>query len=256
MWDKLQRRGRQGPSLCLLCQNGEDTSQHLFMDCKFSRSVYSAVGEGYGLPSTSNISVSYFLEQWFINTPVNSVYRYLPLFYFWCIWKQRNRCIFYNNLATVFVLRKQINDLLLMYHVPNKKKKSRVIGLGPKIDYPCGFFDGAATGNTGGERFVILMSPSYFISYSLGCGRSTNTRLELLALWALILIAIHLGIPLLYVFGDSQVIISWVNISTSLNAPLLSHWCDDILSLLHHVPSVTINHIYREHNQQADSLSK
>ena len=61
-WDQLQRRGRQGPSLCLLCRNGEDTSQHLFMDCKFSRSVYSVVGEGYGLPSTSNISVSYFLE--------------------------------------------------------------------------------------------------------------------------------------------------------------------------------------------------
>ena len=155
------------------------------------------------MPSTSNILVSYFLEQWFINTPVNSVSRYLPLFYFWCIWKQRNRCIFDNNLAIVFVLRKQINDLLLMCPVPNKKKKSRVIGLGPKIDYPCGFFDGATAGNTGGGGFVILMSPSYFISYSLGCGRSTNTRSELLALLALLSVAIHLGIPLLSLFGDS-----------------------------------------------------
>ena len=167
-----------------------------------------------------NLSVSYFLEQWFNNTPVNSVYRYLPLFFFWCIWKQRNRCIFYNNLATVFVLRKQINELMLMYPVPNKKKKSRVIGPGPKIDYPCGFFDGAAARNTGGARFVILMSPSYLISYSLGCGRSTNTRLELLALWALLSVTIHLGIPLVSIFGDSQVIISWVNKTASLNAPL------------------------------------
>ena len=137
---------------------------------------------------------------------------------------------------------------MLMYPVPNKKKKSRVIGLGPKIDYPYGFFDGAAAGNSGGAGFVILMSPSYFISYSLGCGRSTNTRSELLALWALLLVAIHLGIPLISVFGDSQVIISWVNRTASLNAPLLSHWCDDILSLLHHVHLVTINHIYHEHN--------
>ena len=137
---------------------------------------------------------------------------------------------------------------MLMYLVPNKKKKSRVIGPGPKIDYPCGFFDGEAAGNTGGVGFVILMSPSYFISYSLGCGQITNTRSELLALWALLSVAIHLGIPLLSVFGDSQVIISWVKRTASLNTPLLSHWCDDILSLLHHVPLVTINHIYHEHN--------
>ena len=70
----------------------------------------------------------------------------------------------------------------------------------------------------------------------------------ILALWALLSIAIHLGIPLLSIFGDSHVIISWVNRTASLNTPLLIHLRDDILSLLHHVPLVTINHIYREHN--------
>ena len=145
---------------------------------------------------------------------------------------------------------------MLMYPVPKKKKKSRIIGPGPKIDYPCGFFDGAAAGNIGGAGFVILLSSTYFISYSLGCDRSTNTKSELLALWALLTVAFHLGIPLLSVYGDSQVIISWVNKKYFLNAPLLSHWCDEILSLLQLVPLVTINHIYREHNQQADILSK
>ena len=43
-----------------------------------------------------------------------------------------------------------------MYPVPNKKKKSRVIGPGPKIDYPRGFFDGAAAGNTGGVGFRLV----------------------------------------------------------------------------------------------------
>ena len=61
-------------------------------------------------------------------------------------------------------------------------------------------------------------------------------------------VAIHLGISLLSGFGDSQVIISWVKRTASLNTPLLSHWCDDILSLLYHVPLVTIHHIYHEHN--------
>ena len=247
-WDQLQCRGRHGPSLCMLCRNGEDSSQHIFMDCMFSRRVYSAVGESYGLPSFSKFSFCHFVEQWFTITPVNFVYHYLPLFFLWCIWKQRNRCIFDNKIASVYVLRKQIFDLMLMYPVPKKKKKSRIIGLGLKIDYPCGFFDGAAAGNIGGAGFVILLSSTYFISYSLGCGRSTNTKSEFLALWALLTVAFHLGIPLLSVYGDSQVIISWVNRKASLNAPLLSHWCDDILSLLQLVPPVTINHIYRKHN--------
>ena len=66
----------------------------------------------------------------------------------------------------------------------------------------------------------------------------------------------HLGIPLITIYGDSLVIISWVNKTTSLNAPNLSHWCDDIQTLLQLVPPLIIKHIYREHNQQADNLSK
>ena len=65
-----------------------------------------------------------------------------------------------------------------------------------------------------------------------------------------------MGIPLQSIFGDSLVIISSVNRLTSLNVQSLSHWCDDILSLLQLVPFVTIQHIFREHNQQDDVLSK
>ena len=65
-----------------------------------------------------------------------------------------------------------------------------------------------------------------------------------------------MGIPLLSIFGDSLVIISWENRHSSLNSPFLSHWCEDIRILLQSFPSVTIQHIYREHNQQADGLSK
>ena len=65
-----------------------------------------------------------------------------------------------------------------------------------------------------------------------------------------------MGIPLLTIFGDSLVIISWANKTASLNSPNPSHWCEDIQSMLQIIPPVTIEHIYREHNQQADSLSK
>ena len=126
----------------------------------------------------------------------------------------------------------------------------------PVIDYPFSFFDGASTNLNGGVGVELLISQDHYFSIKMGFGQSTNTISELLALWALLMVIKHLGIPLLTIYGDSLVIISWVNRLASLNAPHLSHQCDDILSLLQHVPPVTIKHIYREHNQQANGLSK
>lgn len=54
------------------------------------------------------------------------------------------------------------------------------------MNYPCGFFDGAAAGNIGGACFVIYLHADYYTSFSLGCGSSSNTRAELLALWAIL----------------------------------------------------------------------
>ena len=44
-------------------------------------------------------------------------------------------------------------------------------------NYPAGFFDGA-------------------LAKKMGCGQSSNTRAELLALWALLIVSKLLGIPL------------------------------------------------------------
>ena len=102
--------------------------------------------------------------------------------------------------------------------------------------YPCGFFDGAAAGNLGGAGFVLHLSDSHTIRFTLGCVRSTNTRYELLALWALLAVTKQLGIPLLTIYGDSLVIISWENMIDSLNSPSSRYWCEDIRLLLQNFP--------------------
>ena len=79
---------------------------------------------------------------------------------------------------------------------------------------------------------------------------------KLLELWAILKVSKLMGIPMHSIFGDSLVIISWVNILATLNVPSLSHWCDDILSMLQTFHVVTSKHIFREHNQWVDGLSK
>ena len=82
----------------------------------------------------------------------------------------------------------------------------------------------------------------------MGCGKSTNTKYELMALWALLSVSKIMGIPLHSLFGDSLVIISWAIGKGMLNIPLLRHWCDDIRDLLHKFLDMIMKHIYREHN--------
>ena len=90
----------------------------------------------------------------------------------------------------------------------------------------------------------------------MGCGVSTNTRAELLALWALLVFADTIGLPSLFVCGDSQVIINWENSIVHLDVVDLDHWCDHIDEVKASFLSINLKHIYREHNQSVDSLSK
>ena len=65
-----------------------------------------------------------------------------------------------------------------------------------------------------------------------------------------------MGLPIHTIYGDSLVIISWLNELSALDIPTLRHWCDDIGLMLQLDPQVSFKHIFREHNSLADSLSK
>ena len=103
---------------------------------------------------------------------------------------------------------------------------------------------------------MIYLSKTHHFSFYVGCGHSTNTRAELMALWSVLHVSILMGLPLKMIYGDSKVVISWVNRISTLDVPTLKHWCDEIISMLRMTPPVSINHIYREHNTLADGLSK
>ena len=110
--------------------------------------------------------------------------------------------------------------------------------------------------NIGGSGFVIYLSASHCFSFSMGCGYSTNTGAELLALWAVLKVSLMMGLPMHLIYGDSMVIISWLNRFSALDVPSLMHRCIDIRNMLHLAPPVIFKHIFREHNSLADGLSK
>ena len=137
-----------------------------------------------------------------------------------------------------------------------KIQKTRIIGPKPDWVFPCGFFYGASAANIGGSGFMIYLNETHYFSFAMSCGRCTNTRAELLALWATLRVCWLMGLPIKLIYGDSSIIISWLNGFSALDVPALMHWCGDIKKMLLSAPHVIFKHIYREHNSLADGLSK
>ena len=108
----------------------------------------------------------------------------------------------------------------------------------------------------GGAGFVIYLSETHYLCFSMGCGSSSNARAELLALWVVLRVSHLMGLPMRSIFGDSMVIISWINELSALDLPTLIHWCEDIKYMKRLAPQVIFMHIVLEHNMLADSLSK
>ena len=77
-----------------------------------------------------------------------------------------------------------------------------------------------------------------------------------MALWASLYIAKDIGLPYLYVFGDSSVIIIWAKNESSLSLVNLDDWCLHTRNLISGFTHVDFCHVYRENNKRADTLSK
>ena len=104
---------------------------------------------------------------------------------------------------------------------------------------------------------AILISPLLGrFNVKWNCGIGTNTRSELLALWSILHLARTLGIDSIQIAGDSRVIVDWFKGIIHLDAILLTFWMDRILQMRDQFLEISIQHIYREVNYEADLLSK
>jgi len=76
-----------------------------------------------------------------------------------------------------------------------------------------GYFDGASQGDGGrcGVGAVILLPTNFTLKVSLMCGKGTNTRGEIMALWVLFHMENSINIDSLQIFGDSKIVVDWFN---------------------------------------------
>jgi ribonuclease HI len=97
-----------------------------------------------------------------------------------------------------------------------------------------GFFDGTSQGHPPqcGMGVVPFLKQNHFIHLRYAPGRGTNTRAEFIALWSLLEIAIKKGIKKLQIFGNSKLVIDWVNKNAMVSDIRLRSLLQDILHSL------------------------
>ena len=69
-------------------------------------------------------------------------------------------------------------------------------------------------------------------------------------------LAIKNNISQLQLFGDSKMVVDWVNKNIQINAPHLQQLLNAIRRPMELLSNLMISHIYRELNTKADRLSK
>jgi ribonuclease HI len=87
-------------------------------------------------------------------------------------------------------------------------------------------------------------------------GAGTNNYSEILALKILLLFVVEKGCKTLQVFGDSLLIINWVNIVQRCHITRLVPIFEEVMRIITAFDSISFSHIYREQNQLVDRLSK
>jgi hypothetical protein len=105
--DRLLKHWLPHPSVCLLCDQEDESTQHILVSCVFSRETWTKILSFVGLQAATPQTERFFAHWW--GCVVNRVpkekrkgFNSLVILVAWTIWKHRNTYIF-RVLVLVFV---------------------------------------------------------------------------------------------------------------------------------------------------------
>jgi len=121
---------------------------------------------------------------------------------------------------------------------------------------PWAFFNGAAQQHGCGGDFILYLSDQHHYKVKMGLGVGTNNFVELITLRNLMHFALNHECRDLQIYGDSNIIINWINLKSRCYTHTLLNILDEVMHLKSQFNNIIVRHIYREHNHSADGLSK
>lgn len=108
----------------------------------------------------------------------------------------------------------------------------------------------------GGGGAILHLNEHLSFRIQVGLGRGTNNYAELNNVKHLQLFAWEQNCQRIQIFGDSQLVINWINDVYHCQLQTLRGTLDDVFSLKSQFYFIVCSHIYRERNEIIDRLSK
>jgi ribonuclease HI len=81
-------------------------------------------------------------------------------------------------------------------------------------------------------------------------------KAELMGAWASLNLARRLHIDKLLLLGDSKIIVDWLKGQANFKVAALESWKERTKETSHCFRNLSVTHIFREENSEADTLSK
>lgn len=231
----------RGPSICLLCKNGNENSNHIFLTCSYTYQWWKELAAYLGFQQTDHTEVKEAIRWWGTQ---KVTLRSIPLLLFWYVWKKRNNAIFREGKGSHLPVSDQIISMYLS--IPKKESANKNHRPGnfsvQQMGYPRAFFDGAAQRGLCACGVYISMCDDLHYSIYWHGGRGTNNKVEAMALAGLLPFTSFLNIQQLQIYGDSKNTIGLATGRLIKRNPTLTGWINRIKSLLQvfsHIPFLT-----------------
>ncbi|WVZ53711.1 LOW QUALITY PROTEIN: hypothetical protein U9M48_004616, partial [Paspalum notatum var. saurae] len=111
--DCLSKRGLPHPNTCPLCDQAEETINHLLVSCVFSREIWSTILRFIGLPTAAPQDERSFSGWWYraisrVPKEMKKGLNSLIILVAWELWKHRNACVFEGVRPSVVLLCQEV----------------------------------------------------------------------------------------------------------------------------------------------------
>eukprot|EP00253_Pinus_taeda_P027885 PITA_27885 len=274
-WDRIQKKGFNGPSRCYLCNSDGETRNHLLINYPFAKTLWINTKRTFGKPENAPSEFNEVVFQW--NKEI-----------FQCkvepevIWGKAVKLLRETILVDKWVgedwkvnqVEEEILNKLnlkfeMVFHKQNPNHEMRIQSP-DKFSYSKGNFiklnfDGASKGNPGEAGFGgIFRDNSNQVRWIFADwgGEMTNNEAEFWALHQGLRIAVRNGYSNLEITGDSQIAVemlkklsngrNWEKVTNSWRTAEI---VQEIADLLQRIEYKVINHVRRKGNQAADFLA-
>jgi len=111
-WDRIQKKGFEGPSRCYLCNNVDETRDHLLVGCPYTEKLWTITKRLFNRPGFNTREFNELIFQWHKETfhckVVQRAWNLISPFILWMVWKERNRRVFQNSTKDPEVIWERI----------------------------------------------------------------------------------------------------------------------------------------------------